>query len=191
MAPADDRHRALDDEQLVVHAAVQAPEVARHVHPTANAAAACPGEGVEQTHLRTVVCRHAEQQPVHARGVEVIDQQAHAHAALRGVAQLAQHLAAYGVVGQLIDLEVDRGPGQADQAQAGIERHPAVGEAQHAGRAMAPFTFERPRRNGAQRRVRTGCDGQGRRQRLGQRRQTGASADQQDQQQWCQEMPKQ
>ena len=57
-------------------------------------------EGVEHPHRHALVRGQAQQQRVHPGGVEVVQQQPHAHAAGGGVAQFAQHAAAHHVVGQ-------------------------------------------------------------------------------------------
>lgn len=79
-------------------------------------------EGVEQSHLGIGLGGQPEQQAVHAGGVEVVEQQAHAHAAPGGVAQFAQQQAAGLVVAELVGLHVERGPGAADELQPRIER---------------------------------------------------------------------
>ena len=65
-------------------------------------------ERIEQTDLHIGVRRQAEQQLVGAAGVQVIQQQPHAHAAPGCVAQGTQHPAPAGVVGQVVVLNIQR-----------------------------------------------------------------------------------
>ena len=80
-----------------MHAVVDAAElVQREQQPRAERAGA-HRQRVEQPHLDIRRGRQDAQQLVFAGGVQVVDQQAHPHAAQRGVAQLTQELLA-GVV---------------------------------------------------------------------------------------------
>lgn len=76
-----------------------------------------PGR-VEQAQLEIRRRREAQQQLVFARGVQVVDQQADAHAAQRGVTKSAQKAAAGGVVDDLVVLDVQRDFGAAHELQA-------------------------------------------------------------------------
>ena len=51
VAPAGDDHRAVGDEQLVVHAVVDAPEVAERRRVLARQAVAAAAERIEEAHL--------------------------------------------------------------------------------------------------------------------------------------------
>ena len=69
VAAADDRHRAVSDEQLVVHAVVQPLEVEREREQAAGRRAALGHERVEQAHLDVRRGRQAEQQAVERSAV--------------------------------------------------------------------------------------------------------------------------
>ena len=83
VAPADHRHGAVGDEQLVVHAVVHAPNRPPRRAKRADLAARTPAEGVEQAHLHVRVAARASNSSSVPVGVEVVDQQPHAHAAMR------------------------------------------------------------------------------------------------------------
>ena len=90
VASADDRHLAVRDEQLVVHAAVElgeAPQELRYAHPPAR-------ERVEHAYLDVGVGVDRLEGGVLAAGPIVVDEQAHAHAAIGGGDQpIEQHAA--------------------------------------------------------------------------------------------------
>ncbi|MCY1505275.1 hypothetical protein D9M68_394780 [compost metagenome] len=132
VAPAGDGHGAVGDEQLVVHAVVEPPEIAEELQPAQRRVIARVHERVEQPHLRVRLGGQPEQQAVHAGGVEVVEQQPHAHPAPGGVAQFAQQQAAGLVVAELVGLHVERGLGAADELQPRIERERGLDQRSHA-----------------------------------------------------------
>ena len=91
-------------------------------HHARGDAAVAHRQRVEHAHLDVRAGGQAGQHRVLADGVQVVDQQAHAHAARGGVGQLAQELPAGGVVGDLVVLGVDALLGGAGQGDAGFER---------------------------------------------------------------------
>ena len=66
---------------------VQAPEVQRQIDQSSQRIRAAAGKGIEQAHLDIRMRCQTLQEAVHAVGVEVVDQQAHPHTALRGITQ--------------------------------------------------------------------------------------------------------
>ena len=89
VAPAGHGDRAVGDEELVVHAVVQAREVGQRCRETCRRGFARPQQ--KGLNSRTSTFGNAAKrakQPVGADGVEVVDQEAHAHAAQRRVAQV-------------------------------------------------------------------------------------------------------
>ena len=139
VAATADREHVVGDDQLVVHAAVDARElVQREQHARADAAVA-HRQRVEHAQLDVRSGGQAGQQRVFAGGVQIVHQHAHAHAAGGGVAQLTQELPARRVVGDLVVLCVDRlfrGTGQGD---AGLECLVAGGQQAHARQVAAAF----------------------------------------------------
>ena len=79
--------RAVRDEQLVVHAMVEPPEVGERGDKPGRQALPRAAKRIEQAHLDVRKRRQTRKHRVGARGVEIVDEQPHAHAAQRGVAQ--------------------------------------------------------------------------------------------------------
>ena len=86
-----------------MHTAVYAGEVGKVAQRTPFA----DEKGVEQADLDVGMGVEGGEDVVHAVGVVVIQQEAHAHAALGGLEQLAQQLPACGVVVPDVVLRVD------------------------------------------------------------------------------------
>ena len=122
VAPAGHRHHAVGDEQLVVHTPVHAVEVVDVVGKARQQVLPPGRKGVEQPDLDIGVGVQRQQQRVFASGVQVVEDQAHAHAAQRGVAQRAQQVAAGLVVVDLVVLDVERAFGAARQFQPRLQR---------------------------------------------------------------------
>jgi hypothetical protein len=85
-------------------------------------------------------------------GIQVVDQQAHANAAARGVAQLAQKQCADLVVADQVVLRVDRALGAARDRDARIECSLALGQQPERGVARLART-QHAARHLSQRRV--------------------------------------
>jgi hypothetical protein len=175
VAAAGHREAVVGDEQLVVHPEVDAAELVRRRDDAAEGRPAARGQRVEQAHLDVGNRGEAAKQLVLAAGVEVVDEQADAHAAPRRVAQLAQELQADAVVGQLVVLGVERALGAPRQCQPGIE-----GEV--AGRQEAKARFAGPGllQAGGCEQAEVGAGGVAHRRARGplrQRRQTGAAGE--------------
>ncbi len=128
VAPAAHRQRVVGDEQLVVHAVVDAAELVQRRQHTLRRRAGARGQWIEQPHLDIGVGREVGEHDVVAGGVEIVDQQAHAHAARRRVAQLAQEAVADRIAVHLVVLRIDRSHGAARQRQARVERIVAGGQ---------------------------------------------------------------
>ena len=122
VAPANHSHGAVGNEQLVVHAVVNPFPVAhRRQEARGRAQFSQTAKGVEQAYLHILVGRKREEQIVLAAGVEIVDQQPHAHAAIRGVAQRTQQPAPGFVVFEVVVLHVQRHLGAPRQLDAGVE----------------------------------------------------------------------
>ena len=89
-------------------------------------------EGVEQPHLDARVSGQMAQRRVQAQGVEIVHQQAHAHAARGRVAQLTQDEAADRVVANLVDVQIYRALRMADELHPGVQRMLGLGQAPEA-----------------------------------------------------------
>jgi len=108
VAPARHGHDAVGDHQFVVHAPIDAIEVEQRAQQSGGQLSSAHGKRIEQPHLDVVVGGKREQQLVITGGIQVVDQQAHAHAALCRIAQLAQEVAPGRVVLDLVILNVQR-----------------------------------------------------------------------------------
>jgi hypothetical protein len=134
VAPARDRHHAVGDEHLVVHAVVQPPEVEdRRRVAAAGTGRAVAAEGIEEAHLDVRERRQPAQQRVGVRGVEVVDEQADANAALARVAQRRQQQPAGRVVLELVVLDVERRRRALRKLQSRVERIRAERQQANAG----------------------------------------------------------
>ena len=124
IAPADHRHRAVGDEQLVVHAMVDPPPLAHRGKEAPDLPAfAGAAERIEDAHLDVLVRGEGEEHFVLTlAGVEVVDQQPHAHTPIGGVAQRAQQPAAGFVHLEVVVLNVERHLGAARQLHPCVER---------------------------------------------------------------------
>ncbi len=139
VATADHRHRVVGDPQLVVHAPVQALRVAEVFEHMQQAEGASAGEGVEDAHLDMGEARQRGQVEVLALRVEVVDQQPHAHAALRRAQHARQQQLRAGVVAHDVVLQIQRVQGRLGQAHA-------CGEGVDAGRQRMQARQPRLRR---------------------------------------------
>ena len=114
VAPADDAGAVVGGEGFVVHTAVDAGEVGK----VAQRAPFADEKGVEQADLDIRMRVQRGEDVVRAVGVVVIQQEAHAHATLGGLAELLQQLLACGVVVPDVVLRVDGYAGVVNQAGA-------------------------------------------------------------------------
>ena len=133
------------------------------------------GSGLNSRTSTLAIAAKLAEQLVLAAGVEVVDQQAHAHAALGGIAQRAQELQADAVVGQVVVLDVERALGPLRQRQPGIE-----GEVAGRQQPEARFAGAGLLQAGGGELAEAGADGVGHRRArgpLGQRRQAGAAGE--------------
>ena len=122
VASAGHRHRAVGDEELVVHPMVDPAEIEQRSRDPGADALEADHERVEQADLDVRMRRQAEQQRIVAAGVEVVEQQADAHAARRGIAQRPQQHPAGAVVVEHVVLEVERSLGAGHEREPGGER---------------------------------------------------------------------
>ncbi len=123
IAPADHRHRAVGDEEFVVHAVVDAAPFPHRTEKTFDLAAFTQAaKRIEEAHLDVLVRRQGQKEVVLTTGVEIVDQQPHPNAALGGVAQCAQQPAAGFVHLEVVVLNVERHLGAARQLHPCIQR---------------------------------------------------------------------
>ena len=103
--------------------------------------AAAAAERIEEAHLDVRERGEPDEKLIAARRIEVVDQQPHAHAAQRGVAQVAQQQAPGLVVVDVVVLKVQRVLRPARELDPRVERIEAVGH--------QPEPRELGRRNGS------------------------------------------
>ena len=99
---------AVGDEQLVVHAVVEPLEIERHCEQPARSRSPIGDHRVEQPDLDVGGGGQAGEQVAQVAGVEIVDRQAYAHAALSCVAQRPRDRPAGRVVSDQVVLQVDR-----------------------------------------------------------------------------------
>ena len=158
IAAADDGDVAVHDERLVVHAPVEPVRIQQELGGPGEQGRFLRGERVEQPHLDVRMGIQRVEHVDRPSGVDVVHQQAHAHAAIRRRQQPLRHQPASRVVVEDVVLQVER------MLRVVGQRHPAhqcVGAAREqteAGLVLVLFHFgvdvARARR------------GRGRRQRL-------------------------
>ena len=159
-ATGDDDH-AVGDEELVVHPVVEALEVEQRRGELGQEPAAPAAERVEQPHLDVRERGEPDEQRVAAGRVEIVDEQAHAHAALRGVAHIAQQQVPGLVVVDMVVLQVERPRGAPGEFDPRVERiraqwqQPEAGQSGFGQRRLRD-AHERARRGGCQRGRRCG-----------------------------------
>jgi hypothetical protein len=132
VATAGHCEAVVGNEELVVHAPVHALDLVQRQQHTGAQAAAAHRQRIEHAHLGIGMRGQTAQQFVLAAGEQVVDQQAHAHATLRGVAQLAKKLPARGVVGHHVVLRVDGVDRGLCERHARVEGLVAVRQQPHA-----------------------------------------------------------
>ncbi|MDT4843532.1 hypothetical protein FQZ97_774660 [compost metagenome] len=133
VAPARHAHHVVGQEQLVVHALLDARDLADGVEHAVEAGAARTRERVEQPHLDVRDEGQAEHQRVAADGVEVVQQDAHPHAALGRRAQPAHQPAGAGVGVDGVVLQVQRLLCVLDQRQPAAVGRLRAAQQQEAG----------------------------------------------------------
>ena len=137
VAAAHDRRHAVGNEQLVVHAVVEPAHVTERGDELRHRAPACAAEWIEQAHFDIRKRRQATDQSVGR--IEIVDQQAHVHAAQRGIAQAAHDETAAAVVGDQVILDIERVACAIDELHPRVERVEAVGH-----QAKARLRVHRP-----------------------------------------------
>ena len=90
IAAAGDGQRVVGDEQLVVHAVIDAANVARRGDEPGPGRESAAGKRIEHPDLDVRVFAQMQEAPVFARRIEIIDQDAHPHAAVRRQAHMMQ-----------------------------------------------------------------------------------------------------
>ena len=119
---AHDGNRTVRDEELVVHPVVEPPEFPKRRRVSTRHALARTAKRIEEAHLDVGKGRQPAKHRVSAHGVQIVDQQPHAHAAQRRVAQVAHQEATGAIVLDQVVLDVERVAGPADKLDPGIER---------------------------------------------------------------------
>ena len=123
VAAADDRSLPIRDEGFVVHAPVHAFEIGNHAEQPGIARS----DGIEQPHFDIRMGIDQQQMLVVRVCTEIVDQQAHAHAAIGCAKQMFQQQAAGDVVVPDVVLHVQA-------ALRGLGQHEACDEGIHAAR---------------------------------------------------------
>ncbi|MNF50461.1 hypothetical protein D3C84_317580 [compost metagenome] len=120
VATPDHRLVAIHQQQLVVHAVVDAAKAEQAFQQQGQRAPAPEPEGVEQPHLDAGLCRHHLQESVVA-GIEIVDEQLDPDPAPRRMEQFGQQQLAAAVLLPAVILGLDPAAGAADQLAAGLE----------------------------------------------------------------------
>ena len=121
IATPDHRLAAIHQQQLVVHAVIDAAKAEQPFQQQGQWPPAAQPEGIEQAHLDARLVGHHLQEAVVA-GIEVIDEQLHPHPAFGGMQQLRQQQLAAAVLLPAVVLGLDPASGAADQLTAQLER---------------------------------------------------------------------
>ena len=108
VAPAHDRSDAVRDEQLVVHSAIETLEGDERRHELGGDALPAAAERIEHAHFHVPERSEAAKHLIAAGRVKVIDEQAHAHAAQRRVAEVPHEQAPGAIVCNEVVLDVER-----------------------------------------------------------------------------------
>jgi hypothetical protein len=120
VAPTDDRDAVIDDPRLVMHAMVEAraarKELTHRAQPSAPRA-----KGIEKTNLDGCMTIERDQGIIVRPCVHVIEQHAHAHAAIGGAQQLAREVEPGRIAAPDVILHFDA-------ALGGLRAHHAQGE---------------------------------------------------------------
>ncbi len=117
VAAAGDAHGVVGDEQLVVHALLDAGHVLQRRDDAADQRGARAGQGIEQSDLHVGLECQAQHLGVLSRRIEVVEQQPDPHAAPRGIAQRLQQDFGAGVGVDGVVLQVQAALGRLDQRQ--------------------------------------------------------------------------
>jgi len=162
VAAADDCQAAVGDPRLVVHAAVGA-EGSQHQLERARDRALAHAAGIEQPELDVAMGVERQEDAVAAARVDVVDQDAHAHATVGGSDDLVRQQAAGQVASPDIVHQVEAAPRSARRERAhgeGVEVVRHHGEAV-AGTASCHEGADRAVEQGARRGYRQGKRGPG------------------------------
>ena len=122
VASADDRLHAIDDERLVVHAPVEAMPFDEELAGLGECGPIAETERVEQAHLDVRMRVERVEHAVLSADVEIVEQDAHAHAAIRSREDALRDEPAGRVVVEDVVLQVERMRGVVDQHDAAHQR---------------------------------------------------------------------
>src|SRR6185312_11008558 len=141
IAPADDRHVAIGDERLVMHAAVEPVRVEQELGGLGQHRRLLGGERIEQAHFDVRVGIQRIEQVDRIACIDVVHQQAHAHAAVRRGQQPLRHQPPGRVVVEDVVLQVQRMLRVVGQRHAAHQRIGAAHEQAEAGFVLVPVRF--------------------------------------------------
>jgi hypothetical protein len=139
VAAAGNHDRAVRNEQLVVHAVVEPGEVRQRRDVLGQQAVAPAAERIEEADFDVGKRREPDEELVAADGIQIVDDEAHAHAADRGVAHVAQQQVAGLVVVDLVVLDVERARGALGELDPGVERVEPGGHQPKPGQALVAW----------------------------------------------------
>ena len=120
VATPDHRLATIHQQQLVVHAVVDATEAEQAFQQQGQGTPAPQPERIEQANLDAGLCRHHLQETIVA-GIEVVDEQLNPDPSPRRMEQLRQQQLAAAVLFPAVILGLDPAAGAADQLAAGLE----------------------------------------------------------------------
>ena len=90
IAAAGDGERIVRNEQFVMHAVIDAPHVGCGGQNAGPGRKSSVGKGIEYAHLDVGVFAQMHEQAILARGIQIVDQDAHPHTAVRRQADMVQ-----------------------------------------------------------------------------------------------------
>ena len=128
VASADDRQAAVDQHQLVVHAPVLQRQVQQPSQGASDSVAAADMQRIEYSNLDVGVRRERRDPVVMSVAGGVVQQQAHAYAAIGGLQQFVDQRPRGQAVMDDVVLHVQAELGRADHLAAGGERLGALGK---------------------------------------------------------------
>ena len=108
VASADDRHRVVDDERFVVHAPVEARSVDDELADLGQHRRVARVERIEQPHFDVRMRIERIEHVLGVAGIEIVDEQAHAHAAIGGGEQSLRDQLAGRIGVEDVILQIDR-----------------------------------------------------------------------------------
>ena len=133
VAAADDGRRVVDDERFVVHAPIQARSVDHELADLREDRWIARLERIEKPHLDVRMRVERVEHVLGVARIEIVHQQAHAHAAVGGGEQVLRDQTAGRVGIEDVVLQIDRTRGAIGEHDAAHQRIVVVGEQTEAG----------------------------------------------------------